>query len=198
MPKNRPTPGRLPPSSAAALGRLDRSPDIAERVARFLLVIVLLVVLALAFAIASATYSQVRARATTQSADRHRAVARLLADVPTPTDHAWAQSQLEPGTAVWHDGAGSAHRITVIVPARARAGLEVPVWLDRNGSPTTRPLSDSDVLWQTVGQGVLAFSWLALIACGGYRLFRVLLARRPSRRWAADWAAVEPSWTRRI
>ena len=40
------------------------------------LVIVLVVVLALAFAVASATYSQVRARATTQSADRHRAPIR--------------------------------------------------------------------------------------------------------------------------
>jgi hypothetical protein len=181
----------------AASGRLDDAPDHAERVARFLLSIVIATVLAIALAVAAATYSQRHAAATAQATERHLAVARLLADVPMPTEDAVARPPLERGTAVWHDGTGAAHLMPVLAPAGAPAGFAVPVWFDRHGTVTPPPLSGGDVLQQTVGQGVLTFCCLALVAICGYRLFRALLARRPSRRWASEWAVVEPMWTRR-
>ena len=82
--------------------------------------------------------------------------------------------------------------------AGATAGATVVLWIDRDGNRTTRPLSNGDVTGQAVGRGIMTFGGLCVIAWGAYRSFRTLLDRSRSRRWTADWAVVEPVWSRRV
>jgi hypothetical protein len=88
--------------------------------------------------------------------------------------------------------------LPVLIPAGTRAGAPISLWIDQDGNRTTRPLSDGDVTGQAVGQGAVTFALLSLIAAGAYRSVRTLLDRSRFHRWAADWATVEPVWTRRV
>ena len=195
MSRNRLPAGHLLRRFTLGSGPLKRSSDRLEFVARVLLVCSLLTAVPIGLAVGTAAHTHAVAQVTAQAADRHRVTATLMADVPATaysgSDGAWA-------TAVWSDPAGIEHRFSVPVPARARAGDPVSVWIDRDGNRTTRPLSDEDVTGQAVGQGALTFALLSLIAAGAYRSFRRLLDRSRLHRWAADWAVVEPVWTRRV
>jgi hypothetical protein len=176
-------------------GPLKRSSDRLEFVARVLLVCSLLTAVPIGLAVGTAVHTHAVAQVTAQAADRHRVTATLMADVPATaysgSDGGWA-------TAVWTDPGGIEHRFSLPVPARARAGDPVSLGIDRYGNRTTRPLSDEDVTGQAVGQGALTLALLSLIAAGAYRSVRRLLDRSRLHRWAADWAVVEPVWTRRV
>jgi hypothetical protein len=193
--RNRLPAGHLLRRFTLGSGPLKRSSDRLEFVARVLLVCSLLTAVPISLAVGTAAHTHAAAQVTAQAADRHRVTATLMADVPataySSSDRAW-------GTAVWTDPAGIEHRVSVSVPAGAKAGVTVSVWIDRDGNRTTRPLSDEDVTGQAVGQGALTFTLLSLIAAGAYRSVRRLLDRSRLHRWAADWAVVEPVWTRRV
>jgi hypothetical protein len=180
-------------------GPLKRGSDRLEFVARVLLVCSLLTAVPISLAVGTVAHTHAAAQAKAQAADRHRVTARLLDDIPAPADEAWSSASAW-ANAVWTDSAGIEHRLSVPVPvpATARAGDPVSVWIDQDGNRTTRPLSDGDVTGQAVGQGAVTLAVLSLIAAGAYRSVRTLLDRSRFRRWAADWATVEPVWTRRV
>jgi len=93
---------------------------------------------------------------------------------------------------------GTERTATISVPVRAKAGAAQAIWIDRNGDRTTRPLSSGDVVGQTVGNALLTYLGISMVAIGAYRLFRMQLDRSRSRRWAAEWAVVEPKWTGKV
>jgi hypothetical protein len=193
--RNRLPAGHLLRRFTLGSGPLKRGSDRLEFVARVLLVCSLVTAIPIVLAVTTATYTQAGAQATAQAADRHRVTATLLAVVPAT---AYSSPDREWATAVWTDPAGIEHRLPVLMPAGARAGDPVSLWIDRDGNRTTRPLSDGDMTGQAVGQGAVTFALLSLIAASAYRSVRSLLDRSRSRRWAADWAVVEPVWTRRV
>jgi hypothetical protein len=196
--RNRLPAGHLLRRFTLGSGPLKRSSDRLEFVARVLLVCSLLTAVPIGLAVGTAAHTHAVAQVTAQAADRNRVTARLLDDVPTPVGDASSGSDGAWATAVWTDPAGIEHWFSVPVPASARAGDPVSLWIDRDGNRTTRPLSDEDVTGQAVGQGALTFALLSLIAAGAYRSVRRLLDRSRLHRWAADWAVVEPVWTRRV
>ena len=203
MPQDRSTAGRLLRRLTVGPGPLRRASDRLECLARVLLVVTLATAIPISLAAATATYTQARAQATAQAADRHRVTARLLGDAPAPPREAWSSqeetwSDQEQATALWTDPAGREHRAPVPVSAGATAGATVVLWIDRDGNRTTRPLSDGDATDQAVGRGIVTLGGLSVIAWGVYRSFRTLLDRSRSRRWAAEWAVVEPVWSRRV
>jgi hypothetical protein len=198
MPRNRPTAVHLLRRFTLGSGPLKRASDRLECLARLLLVCSLLTAVPISLAVVTTTYVQARATATAQAADRHRVTARLLEDVPATAGQDWRSPGQDQVTAVWTDPAGIEHRVTVPVPPSTRAGTTVSLWTDRNGNRTTRPLSHGDVVGQAGGQGIVTFAVLSLIAWGAYRSFRTLLDRNRFRRWAAEWAVVEPVWTRTV
>jgi hypothetical protein len=101
-------------------------------------------------------------------------------------------------TAVWTDHSGVEHTGTISVPLRAEAGSVQTIWIDRDGNRTSRPLSSGDVAAQSVGFALVTYLWTALMAWGAYRWVRWLLDRSRARRWAAEWADVEPEWTGKV
>ena len=100
--------------------------------------------------------------------------------------------------AVWTDSSDVERRGVIPVPVGALAGSAVSIWIDREGSRTTRPTSDGDVAAESVGYGLLTYCGIAAAAVGAYWLLRRMLDRGRSRHWAVEWADIEPVWTRTV
>ena len=179
-------------------GPLKRTSDRLQYLARALLACVLGTALAVALAVATASYTQGRSEVATQAAERQQVVAVLLHDAVAQQGGAEGSPPVARATAVWTAPSGVERTATIPAPARARAGSTLPIWVDRDGDRTTRPLSIGDVVGRAVGVALLTYVGLALVALGSYLLFRRQLDRSRSRRWAAEWAAVEPVWTRTV
>jgi hypothetical protein len=97
---------------------------------------------------------------------------------------------------VWTGPPGIERTGTVAVPADAEAGATVLMWVDGHGDLARPPVGDGDVLARTIGNGLLTYLCIGSLACVGYFGFRWALDRSRLRRWATDWAAVEPVWRR--
>jgi hypothetical protein len=193
VPRNRPTTHTIRRFTLGS-GPLKRTSDRLEYLARVLLVCVLLMATAIALAVATTTYTRSRAEATAQTADRHRVPAQLLEDPSAPRD----ESDVGRASAVWTEPSGVERKEVISVSRRVKAGSTVAMWVDREGDRTTRPLSDGDVVTVTVVFATLTYIAISMVAFGAYRSFRGLLDRSRSRRWAAEWAVVEPRWTGKV
>jgi hypothetical protein len=178
-------------------GPLKRTSDRIEFLARVLLVCTLAVTFPVALVVASVTHAQALAEATEQSLERQQVDAELvedplalarLADVPQPSR----------ALAVWRGPSGTEHRGFVVVPTGAKAGATVPIWVDRDGNLTTRPLDQEGAVARAAGIAGGTYLAVAALAVGVYVCLRAALDRSRLRRWAADWAVIEPVWTRRV
>jgi hypothetical protein len=198
VPGNRPTGGHHVRRLTLGSGPLKRGSDRLEFLARVLLVCCLVTAIPIALAVGTATHTKVQAMADAQAAERHRVPATLLEVDPAAPAEASASASWVQGPAVWTDPAGNERRGTVAVPAGARAGITVDVWIDREGARTPPPLSASDATGRAFSEGSATFGGLSLIAVGAYLSVRRLLDRSRFRRWAAEWATVEPVWTRMV
>jgi hypothetical protein len=193
--QNRPVTGHLLRRFMVGSGPLKRSSDRLEFLARVLLVCSLLTAIPVSLAVGTVAHTKAQTQATAEAADRHRVTARLLDEVAAASaGDAWESTDRDQVTAVWIDSAGHERRGTVSVPPGAKAGGTIFIWIDRAGHRTPPPLSDSDVTDLAAGQGFATFLGLAVVVLGAYLSVRMLLDRSRSRRWAAEWAAVEPVW----
>jgi hypothetical protein len=179
-------------------GPLKRTSDRLEALARILLVFVLLMGIAVALAVATATYTQRRSEATAQAADRHRVSAELLENASLPTAASEDIADVGQAPVVWTAPSGVERQAVVSVPIRAKAGSNLFIWVDRDGDRTPPPLDDGDVATVAVGYALLTYLGISVGAVVAYRLFRNLLERSRARRWATEWAAVEPVWTGKV
>ena len=198
MAQHRPTAGEALRRFSLGSGPLKRGSDRLQFLARILLACSLLLSIPIALAVATATHSQARLEAAAQAAERHRGSARLLDDAPLTragSDDLLVTSQAE---AVWTGPAGADEKGILTVPAGTKAGSTVPIWLDQHGHRMPRPLSDSDIMGRSVSHAVVTLLLLSLLEVGAYASLRQALDRSRSRRWAAEWASVEPRWTRPV
>ena len=198
MPHDRPTTGQAIRRFTLGSGPLKRTSDRLEFLARVVLTSVLLWAVAIALAVATASYAQGRSEVTTQAAEKEQVVAELVDDAAVQKGGAEGVSDVARATAVWIAPSGVERTETISVPAAARAGSSLTIWVDQDGDRTTRPLSSGDVVGWTVGIAFLTYLCISMAAVGAYRLFRMQLDRGRSRRWAAEWAVVEPKWTGKV
>ncbi|GAB3308043.1 membrane protein [Geodermatophilus aquaeductus] len=194
MPAYRPTPEDLVRRFTLGSGPMKRGSDHVEFLSRLLLVSGISTTAPVGLAVAAVTRARARARATAQAADRHVVAGLLLADPHVPARGAPRPAR-RPATAVWTGPGGVEHRGPVWVPAGSTAGAAVAVWLDGAGNRALPPLSPGEVTGRAVGRGLGTSTALAVAAVGAHLAVRALLDRSRSRRWAAEWAAVEPVWT---
>jgi hypothetical protein len=194
----RPTAGHLRDWFLLGSGPLKRGSDRLEALIRALLAGWLVAVVPLALVAASSVYSQTRARAEEQAQDRHRVAVTLLAGAPEAAPNTWGGPPIEPATGEWTDPAGVAHELTLGVPAGATVGTTVHVWVDRDGARTSPPISADAAPGAAIALGAFAWGGLSLLGLGAYSAVRACLERVRSRRWATEWATVEPVWTRRV
>jgi hypothetical protein len=198
VPHDRSTTGQAIRRFTLGSGPLKRTSDRLELLARVVLTTVLLSAVAIALAVATASYTQGRSEATAQAAERHQVRAELLADASVPKDGSGSVPDAARAPAVWTAPSGVKRTAAISVPVRAKAGSTQAIWIDRIGDRTTRPLSSGDVVGETVGTALLTYLGISMVAIGAYRLFCMQLDRSRSRRWAAEWAVVEPKWTGKV
>ena len=191
------TAGRLVRRFTLGSGRLKRRSDRVQFAARVLLLILLVTAAPVALAVADATGSQTRGLANAQAAARHQVGATLLADAPPAPDAAHPELR-SAVRASWTAPSGVEREGIVDVRAGTKAGTSVSIWVDRTGNATTRPLGTADVVSRAIGYGVATFLGISTLAAVSYLAVRVLLDRHRMRRWAADWAVVEPVWSRKV
>lgn len=181
---------------ALGTGPLKRTSDRLQFLARVLLVCSLLMALPIALAVATATHSEASAEAAAQAAERHQVDATLTEDAHAVSDDDGVAAATERAAVVWIGASGLERADRVAVTPGTEAGAVIQIWVDRNGEPTSRPLDGDDVTGRSICGGVGTYLGLAVAACGLYLAVRMTIDRGRMRRWAADWAAVEPVWTR--
>jgi hypothetical protein len=176
-------------------GPLKRGSDRLQCVARVLLVLTLLAALPVALAVATVAFTSAHAEAAAQATERHRTTAVLTEEASTGREPADSASTLFHARVTWSGPSGELHDAVVRVPDAASTGSSITVWTDRNGRLTLRPMTAGDVSGQAAVSGIATFLAVITGATLLYQAFRSLLDRSRSRRWAADWAVIEPIWT---
>jgi hypothetical protein len=196
--------GKEPASSRAlrsftlGSGPLKRTSDRIQVLARVLLACGLATAIPVALVVASVTHTQVVAEARAQSLARHQVDAHLVADPVVATSGSDDVPPTSRAPAVWSGPSGAEHTGALVVPAGARAGSTVGVWVDRDGELTTRPLDRGAAVSRAVAMAVGTYLCLSSLAAGLYLAVGAALDRGRLRRWAAEWAVIEPEWTRRV
>jgi hypothetical protein len=179
-------------------GPLKRASDRLEYFSRLLLVGVLLTAVAVALAVATAVYADGGPEASAQQAERHQVTALLEEDAVTSSDASGSVLALGRARAVWTGPSGAERTGVVPVAAGSEAGSTVSIWIDPDGTRTTRPLTSGDLAARGLGFGVLTYFVIAMFAWFAHDTFRRMLDRGRSRRWADEWAVVGPLWTGRV
>lgn len=178
-------------------GPLKRGSDRIQFAARVLLVVLVLAAVPVALAVATATATQTRSLADEQAASRHLVIATLQEDAAA-ADVADGAGAGAPVAATWTAPSGAEREGVVHVRAAGEAGTTVTIWVDEDGDVTTRPLADADVVARAIGYSVPTFLGTSALAALGYLGVRRVLDRSRIRRWATDWAVVEPVWSRKV
>jgi hypothetical protein len=163
-----------------------------------LLVTIVLTAVAVGLAVATATGSSTQSVADAQSASRYRVTATLTEDRAAGSGGSEAAGVDAAVTAQWTAPSGRARDGVIDVPVGARAGSTTSIWVDHEGDVTTRPLDGSDVAARAIVYGFSTFISISALAVLTYLGLRSLLERSRLRRWAADWAVVEPVWSRKV
>jgi hypothetical protein len=176
-------------------GPLTRTSDRVQVLARLVVLLTVLAAVPVAGSVATVTYSDGIAAADAEAADRHQVGARLLDDAVVQQTTAAGTSEVMVATVAWTGPAGTTQDV-VPVPSDARAGSTVAIWVDRDGDRVLPPTTHGDAAVTAFGSALLTFLGIALVTAGAYLSLRAALDRARMRRWADEWAAVEPVWTR--
>ena len=137
--------------------------------------------------------------ARAQAAAEYRVRAVLLGNAPATATYPFAGSS---GTAMvrarWTAPNGTSQAGPVPAAARARAGSAVTVWTTASGTLVAAPTGHAQIVSRGVFFVTVTSAALAASLLTGWGVALRVLGRRRLAAWAADWAAVEPQWTRRL
>ncbi|SFL43307.1 Rv1733c family protein [Geodermatophilus ruber] len=176
-------------------GPLKRGSDRVQFAARLLLLALVLLSLPLALTVGTVVRSDLLA-SVDQQPERVRTTAVLTADAPVLVG---SEPDYRPPTpARWTAPDGTPGEGTVPAQVGSRAGGTVPVWLTPDGKVTTPPLTAEQATQNAVVLGGLAWVGMLIAGSAAHLALCWLLDRQRRRRWAREWAAVEPVWARRV
>ncbi|MFF0536188.1 Rv1733c family protein [Streptomyces coelicoflavus] len=143
-------------------------------------------------------YGQAQAIVAEQRAERHQVRATVADSTPESlsTNQLGGQHSYR-ATVHWKAPDGTEKSTTARVPADARHGETVVVWLDSHGESVPPP-SDGAEIWQhsaTIGSFTAIGTALTVLLA--HRAVRAVSLRRRMAEWDRDWALTEPQWTHR-
>ncbi|MET8893248.1 Rv1733c family protein [Streptomyces albogriseolus] len=143
-------------------------------------------------------YEDARVAADEQRADRHRVRAVVLErSSQTHSPSSSERRHASRATVRWTDPDEGTRTALVRVPAHARPGDPVHVWLDPRGREVLPPVDDASVWQYGVGMGTLAAGTTAAVVLLAHRAVRRVALRRRLEEWERDWARTGPLWTHR-
>ncbi|MFJ4557344.1 hypothetical protein ACIP4Q_14745 [Streptomyces massasporeus] len=99
-------------------------------------------------------------------------------------------------TVRWTAADGTSHTGRTQVDAGSKAGERVAVWMDQGERLTTPPQTPGQADIEAAFTGVAAFIGVATAAAAGFYGARVVLDRRRSRAWDAEWQKQGSRWGR--
>jgi len=182
-------------------GPLKRRSDRLQVLGRLVVVLSFLLAPPLAVGTANLAATHLQAVAASEAADRSRTRAVVLTDAPSPARISGEYSvtlATVPVPAVWAAPGGATQQGVVMVDPGTRTGAVVPIWVDREGALTPPPLDPVGIPDSAAAVGALPMIGLPVVVWLLYALLCGVLNAHRERRWAEDWAAVEPKWNSRL
>jgi hypothetical protein len=178
---------------------LARAGDRFEGLVLVIAIAVALLGLPFAAAVGSELYVSQSIESREQTSTRHQAVAVLLVDAPpfTGTIDRGSGVQTSEVPASWELPDGTVRTGEVTANDGAKVGHAVRIWVDDKGSVVGPPMSSVGAGLSAVMVAVLLWAALIGVMAGLYLLVRLANQRSCLRRWADEWAAIGPEWTRR-
>ncbi|MFC6085220.1 Rv1733c family protein [Sphaerisporangium aureirubrum] len=180
--------------------RFDRNPlrrrsDRIEAVAVLITMLVLLACLWPALAVAGTVYRQGVALEHADPQVRHPVMAVLLENAASTTTVTAQGTAVEVKAKVrWQGPDGRQHVAVRPVPAEARSGSTLRIWVDESGDPVAPPRRHT----QTVTDAAVAGFGVMVAASGVLfvilSLVRWLLDRRRYADWDTAWTSAEQRW----
>ncbi|KAB8188407.1 hypothetical protein FH608_043980 [Nonomuraea phyllanthi] len=129
------------------------------------------------------------------AAARHQVTATLLEDAPAArVSFTEVPAGRPTATARWTTSTGREQVADVPVPALARAGSSVVVWLDSSGTPASPPTDPAVLLMRGVAVGTLIVLGAGLLALGSFVSARRWLDRARYRDWDLAWQRADAKW----
>ncbi|MGG7569351.1 Rv1733c family protein [Streptomyces sirii] len=131
-----------------------------------------------------------------QSTERYEVTARLASNVEgvqRRTENAEHRAQVR-----WTDRNGKERTGIALVKGGTPEGATVRIWLKRDGSISSPPMTVRDATatgWLVGGMTAVGVASALFGARAGMRL---VLDRRRHAQWDAEWASVEPRWSARF
>lgn len=116
---------------------------------------------------------------------------------PAPAAETAVTGAAVPTPARWSTPDGATHTGRLWAEAGLARGAQVTATIDPSGRPVEpgSPAEDPSVTGLLAGTAVVVTCWVLLVLAGIAAHRR--LAALDSRRWAAEWARVEPLWSGR-
>ncbi|SEL51997.1 Rv1733c family protein [Streptacidiphilus jiangxiensis] len=176
---------------------LRRGSDLVQSLlGRLLLVAVLGVLPLTAATVGVQQYHAVVRASQAQARTRHLVTAHLLADAPAASGNADLSGQV-PALAGWTTPNGAVHGATVKAWPGQAAGTPVQVWIGPDGSRTTAPATQAQAALRGFQFAAGTAAVMALLCVLVWKGSRLVLDRYRYAQWEAEWARVEPGWSRR-
>lgn len=143
-----------------------------------------------------------RARAAAEQVeDGYRTAAVLQEDAaPLALPGGPGGGMIGPVTALasWRTQSGAQQEGRLLVEPGRSAGDAVPIWLDADGNVVRPPATRGELIAAGVFSAVQALVLIELVIVVGYWLVRRMLGWARQSSLEAEWARVEPDWTRRL
>jgi hypothetical protein len=187
---------------ALGSGPLKRRSDRLQMIGRLVVALSFLAAPPLAVAATNSATANLQAVAAVQAAERSHTVAVLLENAPAPSrassDYGGYAPMTVSAPAVWSLPDGTTRHGIVLVQPLTSHGTKVPVWIDREGALTRAPLTPAGAASSAAVTGALPLFGVPLATWTLYAILCFALDAHRERRWAEDWAAVEPRWNSRL
>ncbi|MFJ3921771.1 hypothetical protein [Streptomyces sp. NPDC090022] len=129
---------------------------------------------------------------------RHSVAAVTVGETTYRAGDRPGQRTITVAPADWQYPTGRAHTGTVPVPANARKGDSVRVWVDDHGSVASAPRGTAEIALEAFGLGAVALTVTLLVSGLLVRIGLRTVDARSARAWEAEWEEVEPVWTGRL
>lgn len=168
-----------------------------DRWATVVAAILALLAVPVAAALSAANYKDETQAAREKVANVYETVAVLQEDAVAGETPSGAYGFPVQVLATWRTPDGRQHEGRIPVQPELAAGTEVPVWVDSGGQLTTAPKTQGEITTTVIATGAWNLVLMVLAVLGGHWLVLWVIDRVRMASWAAEWARVEPRWSRR-
>lgn len=188
-----PSPSRREPPPKGTNPLIRPSDRFETWIRRFLMLVLVLGLPAAALSAGLTAYESSIRTVQAQSAERQEVAARLTSDVKGVATDGKQRAQVR-----WTDDNGKVRTGTTLVKPGTPEGATLPVWLDREGTITSPPMTTLTARtngWFVGGMAAVGVvGGLFALRAGTHRV----LNRRRYAQWDTEWDLVEPLWSARF